>query len=187
MWKYPRVNDNWELLLSLGLVWQGVGAAAGNHADSSAWRDQKWKITWLLPPPFLLLLAKAPQWPNSIGSQKAKGPGATIQVGKPPRPQSRSENGVEGTIRGNPAQHFSENMHLRRQEEDGKNCWRPVYEEKEGLVCLEKAEESWVLSLCCWCCSCWWWWVAVVVCVCVFVCLCVYKTEYFYSFQSLPL
>ena len=161
MQKYPSANNNWELLPPWGLMGQGVGAAPGIHADNSAWRYPREKITWPYSPPFLLLPAKAPHWPDPIGSQKAKEPGNTIHLGQPPRPQSRTEKGFGGAIGGYPA-HVSENLYLRRQKEGWKKPARALYTKKKRGWYLERAEDTWVLSMCC----CWFCW-DVCVCVCV--------------------
>ena len=180
MWKYPRSNNTWELLPPPA-TWQGVLAvAAGTQADNSAGSDLRGKRTWPPSPRFLLLPAKSPHWPSSIGSQKAKGPGDIIHLGQPQsRPQSRRAKEAGGATGGYPAQHVSENMYLSRQEKWRKTLPEPCMKRKRGVGVFRESRRSFSdRSLCC-CCWCWGVCVRVCVCMCVcaYVCVCVRERE----------
>ena len=116
------------------------------------------KRTWPHSPPFLLLPAKIPHWPRSVGSQKTKGPGDIIRLGRPQsRPQSRIAGEAGEAIGGCPAQHVSENIYLSRQEEEWEMLPEPCRQRKRGVGVFRESRRSLSdRSLCCFCCCCCW-------------------------------
>lgn len=83
--------------------------------------------------------------PDPMGSQKAKGLGITIHLGRPSRTQNRRQWELEGQL--DKSQHMFLKIHIfRGRRRSVKKCQGPVYKEPKQLGYSEKAQQPLVLS-----------------------------------------
>lgn len=152
MQKYPRVNDNWDLLPPLGVMVQGLEPMLMLSKESQG--EKQPDLSLLLS--FFFLPRLLP--PDPMGSQKAKGLGITIHLGRPSRTQNKRASGVGGATGQEPA-HVSENTHLQRQEEEWKKMPRPCIQRTKAAGVLQESTTALSsvtkLQICMlWACAC---------------------------------